>query len=53
MFYINDKVYVRDQGKKTKGRIIGVDFFDNVITYIVELINKTEVRVNYYQLSCF
>ena len=53
MFCINDRVLVKDKSGKIKGRIIGVDFFENMITYIVELINKTEVRVSFYDLIAY
>ena len=53
MFCINDRVLVKNESGKTKGRIIGIDFFENMITYIVELINEVEVRVSFYDLVAY
>lgn len=53
MFCINDRVLVKSKSGKIKGRIIGIDFFENMITYIVELINKIEVRVSFYDLIAY
>ena len=55
MFRIGDRVLVKNRENKTKmkGKIVGVDFFNDITIYIVQMINKIEVRVSFYDLVAY
>lgn len=55
MFMINDRLFYKQKGKrKEKCRVIGCEYYDKMIKYIVELKDERVIEgVTFYELSIY